>query len=144
LVFRDETKRRGSFAKTVTDKVVDASAVVALLFNELTQEEVVARLRGASLYAPSLLAFEVGSACLKKIRAAPGERRGLLSAFSLLDALSISTQAVDLGEALLLAEQTRLSVYDASYLWLARALSAELVTLDDKLAAAARNLPRGA
>jgi uncharacterized protein with PIN domain len=59
----------------VTDKVVDASAVVALLFNELTRE-----LRGALLHA--------------------------------------------------------------SYLWLARALNAELVTLDDKLARADKALRR--
>jgi predicted nucleic acid-binding protein len=43
----------------------DASAIVALLFNELTQKKVVARLRGASLHAPSLLEFEMANACLK-------------------------------------------------------------------------------
>jgi predicted nucleic acid-binding protein len=36
-----------------------------------------------------------------------------------------------------------LPLYDASYLWLARTLGAELVTLDDKLARAERDL-RGA
>jgi predicted nucleic acid-binding protein len=35
-----------------------------------------------------------------------------------------------------LAEATGLTAYDASYLWLARTLNAELVTLDRKLAAA--------
>jgi predicted nucleic acid-binding protein len=40
---------------------------------------------------------------------------------------------VDLGEAIVLAERTKLSLYDAGYLWLARALGAELVTLDDRL-----------
>jgi predicted nucleic acid-binding protein len=117
----------------VTDKVVDASAVVAVLFNEVTREAVVARLRGSALCAPALLEFEVANACLKKIRAAPGERRLLLEAFALLKELSISLEAVDLAEAVTLAERTNLSLYDASYLWLARALDAELVTLDDKL-----------
>ncbi len=118
----------------MTDKVVDASAIVALLFNELTRETVVARLRGASLHAPSLLEFEVASACLKKIRATPSERQALLAAFALLPELSITLETIDLGEAIVLAERTKLSLYDASYLWLARALNAELVTLDDKLA----------
>jgi predicted nucleic acid-binding protein len=126
----------------VTGKVVDASAVVALLFNELTREAVVARLRGFSLHAPSLLGFEVANACLKKIRAAPGERQALLDAFALLDELAIGLETVDLGEALALAERTRLSFYDAAYLWLARALDAELVTLDRKLARADRTLRR--
>jgi predicted nucleic acid-binding protein len=118
----------------VTDKVVDASAVVALLFNEVTREGIVPQLRNATLRAPNLIGFEVANACLKKIRAAPAERQALIEAFSLLDALSISLESVDLDAAILLAERTKLTLYDASYLWLARELSAELVTLDDKLA----------
>jgi predicted nucleic acid-binding protein len=117
----------------VTDKVVDASAVVAVLFNEVTRESVVRRLRGCFLYAPVLLGFEVANACLKKIRAAPRERRLLLDAFGLLNELSITLEPIDLAEAITLAERTKLSLYDASYLWLARALDAELITLDDKL-----------
>ena len=77
----------------MTDKVVDASTVVALLFNELTQEKIVARLRGASLHAPALLEFEAANACLKKMRASPGERQMLLEAFSLLNALSVGHPA---------------------------------------------------
>lgn len=126
----------------MTGKVVDASAVVALLFNELTQEKTVARLRGASLHAPALLEFEVANACLKKMRAFPGERQALLEAFSLLGALSIALEGINLAEAIALAERTKLSLYDASYLWLAHALDAELVTLDGKLARAHKALRR--
>ena len=120
----------------MTDRVVDASAIVALLFNELTRDEVARHLSGFSLRAPNLIRFEVASACLKKIRAAPRQQQALLGAFSLLDDLSISSDAVDLDGAIDLAQLTKLSLYDASYLWLARALGVELVTLDDKLARA--------
>ena len=126
----------------MTDKVVDASAAVALLFNELAREEIVSRLRDATLHAPGLIGFEVANACLKKIRAAPAERQALLEAFSLLNALSISLETVDLDAAIVLAERTKLTLYDASYLWLARALGAELVTLDDGLAGADADLRR--
>jgi predicted nucleic acid-binding protein len=129
-------KRRGSSAKTVTDRVVDASAVVALLFNELTRDSVVTRLRGGSLLAPGLIVFEAASACLKKIRAAPSERQALLEAFSLMGELAIALEPVDLREAISLADQTKLTLYDASYLWLALTLDAELITLDVKLARA--------
>jgi len=112
----------------VTVKVVDASAIVALLFNETTREEIVARLHGFSLAAPAFIRYEAANACLKKLRASPHERRALLDAFS------IALEPVELGDAITLAETTKLSLYDASYLWLARALGAELVTLDDKLA----------
>jgi len=40
---------------------------------------------------------------------------------------------IDLAEALLLAETTALTAYDASYLRLAQALDAELVTFDRRL-----------
>ena len=91
-------------------------------------------MRAATLWAPSLLGFEVANACLKKIRAVPAaERKALLEAFSLLDALSISPVTVDLDAAVILAERTKLTLYDASDLWLARALLVELVTLDEEL-----------
>jgi len=124
----------------VTDKVVDASAVVALLFDELTKDSVIVRLRGASLHAPILLVFEVANACLKKIRSSPSEREALLDAFFLFNTLSIALEPVDLREVIALAERTGLSVYDASYLALALTLGSELVTLDVKLARAAEAL----
>jgi predicted nucleic acid-binding protein len=126
----------------VTDKVVDASAIVALLFDELTREEIVPRLREATLRAPSLIGFEVANACLKKIRVAPAERERLLEAFFLLDGLSISLETINLHAAIVLAERMKLSLYDASYLWLAHALGAELVTLDDRLARADEDMRR--
>jgi predicted nucleic acid-binding protein len=82
----------------VTDKVVDASVIVALLFNELTREEVVPRLRGALLHAPQLIGFEVANACLKKMLASPDERQALLQAFSLRDELSIALESIDLSD----------------------------------------------
>ncbi|HZT90151.1 MAG TPA: type II toxin-antitoxin system VapC family toxin [Stellaceae bacterium] len=48
----------------------------------------------------------------------------------------METVAAGCAASLDLAEAAGLTAYDASYLWLARALGAELVTLDRKLAAA--------
>ncbi|WP_254065926.1 type II toxin-antitoxin system VapC family toxin [Acidisoma sp. L85] len=42
--------------------------------------------------------------------------------------------SLDHGAVLELASETGLTAYDASYLWLARQLKAELVTLDRQLA----------
>ena len=49
---------------------------------------------------------------------------------------SVEEVAVDHDGALKLAVTTGLTAYDASYLWLARKLGAELVTLDKQLAKA--------
>lgn len=49
-----------------------------------------------------------------------------------------------IGGVIELAEAEALSVYDTAYLWLARELGCELVTLDRRLAVAARQkLRRG-
>lgn len=129
-----------SFAATVTAKVVDASAIVALLFNELTREAIVQRLRGATMYAPDLLGFEVANACLKKIRAYPAEADTLLRAFSIFFELEIEFAPTRLEDVIALANGMKLSAYDASYLWLADALDAELVTLDNRLARASEKM----
>ena len=116
-------------------KVVDAPALGALLFGEPDGAAVAERLRGAGLIAPALLPFEVANVCVKKMRRHPDQRDALMVAFGMLDRMEVAVVQVDHGEALVLAERSGLTAYDASYLWLARRMSAELVTLDRQLAA---------
>lgn len=118
-------------------KVVDASAAVALLFGEPAAEQVATRLGSARLVAPALLGFEIANIGWKKVLRHPELRDKLLAAHRLFDALAIDTVAVEQHAVLLLALETGLTGYDASYLWLARQLGAELVTLDAHLAAVA-------
>ena len=47
-------------------KVVDASALAALLFDEPEAGAIADRLEDANLVAPALLGFEIASVCLKK------------------------------------------------------------------------------
>jgi predicted nucleic acid-binding protein len=51
--------------------------------------------------------------------------------------LRVTRKPVATGAAFRLARATGLTAYDASYLWIAAAYDAELVTLDRKLARAA-------
>ena len=117
-------------------KVVDASAVAALIFDEPAGDWVADQIRGFDLVAPTLLPFEIANVCLVKMRRQPASREALLTALR-LPGLPIETIVVDPFGAIDLAEATGLTVYDASYLWLARALGLELVTLDRELARAA-------
>jgi predicted nucleic acid-binding protein len=107
-----------------------------LLFGEPDGLAVAERLRNGRLIAPALLPFEVASVCLKKLRRHPERRDALMIAFGMLDRMELDVLEVDHGEALVLAERCGLSAYDASYLWLARRMSIELVTLDSQLASA--------
>jgi predicted nucleic acid-binding protein len=115
-------------------KVVDASAIAALLFDEPDADAVSALLADARLVAPALLDFELANVCLLKCRRHPDRQEALRQAFQLRNRLSIEEIAVDREATLDLAVQTGLTAYDASYLWVAREMRAELVTLDRQLA----------
>jgi predicted nucleic acid-binding protein len=121
-------------------KVVDASALAAIVFGEAEAAEVERRFGDARLTAPALLRFEMANTCLMKLRRYPDSRSDLLNAFARFGGLIVETPGVDYSDILLLAEQFRLTAYDASYLWLAQHLDAELVTLDRPLARAAEAL----
>ena len=117
-------------------KVVDASALAALLFGEPEGETVARSLEGARLVAPILLGFELANVCLTKARRHPEQRVELISAFRLWRRLGIEEIAIDYESTLELVLTTGLTAYDASYLWLARRLDATLITLDRQLAQA--------
>lgn len=121
-------------------KVVDASALAALLFGEPEAEQIAGRLAASRLVAPALLGFELANVCLIKRRRHPDQDDALKAAFGLRLRMRVEEIAVDHDESLALAAMTGLTAYDASYLWLARRLDAELVTLDRQLGKAAAKL----
>ncbi len=118
-------------------KVVDASALAALLFGEAEGEAVAERLGASDLIAPALLPFEIANACIKKIRRHPDRRDAFVAAFGMLDRLEVALVDVEHDEVLGLAERCGLTAYDASYLWLAQRMRLQLITLDRQLAAGA-------
>jgi predicted nucleic acid-binding protein len=118
-------------------KVVDASALAALVFREEYAEQVGQRLADAILVAPALLQFEMSNVCRTKLRQYPALREMLLEQFSMHTSMAIEIRVIDHLAVLGLAERFELSAYDASYLWLAHELGVELVTLDRRLARAA-------
>jgi len=121
----------------VTAKVVDASAFAAVSYREPNFADIVRRLAGHELHAPTLLRFEMANVCLKKIRAQPSQQDLLVEQHRQSLGVHIHQHGVEPSDVLTLADRLRLSAYDASYLWLARALGAELVTLDGDLQKAA-------
>ncbi len=121
-------------------RVVDASALGALVFGEPRADEMAKALSGGTLVAPTLLWFELASICRRKIMLYPGRTGQILNAFMLARHLSVEMVEVDHSAVIELATEGALTTYDASYLWLAIHLSGELVTLDRKLRKAAENL----
>ena len=124
----------------MTARVVDASALGALVFGEPAAAAIAARLGRSPLTAPALIRYELANVCLKKMKAHPSLEGKLLEAFELGSRIAMQLTDVDHVETIQLAQSTGLSAYDASYLWLAQRLKAELVTLDNKMKEAAARI----
>jgi predicted nucleic acid-binding protein len=118
-------------------RVVDASALGAMVFGEPEAQKIAGILTGSPLIGPALLPFELASVCLKKIKAHPAKKNLIIEAFEMSGNLDIEYVEVDHGDVITLAEETGLTTYDAAYLWLARETGGRLVTLDAKLLKAA-------
>lgn len=119
--------------------VVDASALAAIVFNEPMAELIRDRLANRQLVAPRLLAYELLNTAAKKIRRHPEQAAAVRAgvARALADDVVIYWTDVEPGPVLDLAVTTGLTAHDATYLWLAKHLDAELVTLDGELGRAA-------
>jgi predicted nucleic acid-binding protein len=120
-------------------RIVDASALGAFVFGEPKAEEIAKTLGDSPMAAPALIWFELASICLRKIKAHPAQRDQILRAFIMAGKLAIEIVEVDQGAVVNLADETGLTTYDASYLWLARHLKGELITLDSKMQRAVKS-----
>jgi predicted nucleic acid-binding protein len=77
---------------TATDvKIVDASALVAVLFEEPAAGFVAEQLRDVALVAPQLLAYEIANTCLKKLHRHPDRRDAILTQFATWSRISVET-----------------------------------------------------
>ena len=55
----------------IATKVIDASALIAVIFDEAAADKVAVRVRGCELVAPAILDFELINVCMSKIRRTP-------------------------------------------------------------------------
>jgi predicted nucleic acid-binding protein len=117
----------------VTDKVINASALAAVAFQEAEKHDIRAQLAGHRLCAPRLLRYEMANVCIKKMRQHPSQRTMLIAQHARSLSLTIDEFDVDQSETLSHADSLKLTAYDASYLWFTRHLGVELVTLDGDL-----------
>ena len=114
-------------------KVVDASVLAAWCFREPRASEALKLLQGSDLYAPFLLAHELTDIARRKALAYPERLDVLREALETALALPIRWNNVDHTAVLRLSLHVDLTAYDASYLYLARALGATLATFDRRL-----------
>ena len=78
-------------------RVVDASALGALVFAEPEADAMAEAMSGAKLIAPTLLPYEMASICLKKTKQTPQQASILKTALQMADALAIETFPVEMS-----------------------------------------------
>ena len=107
--------------------VIDASALAAVAFREPQDREVIDHLKGATLVAPRLLPYELTNTAQRKILQRPDQESAITHALqrALAGIFAITLSDVEFEGVLALALKTRLTVYDASYLWLAIQMKAD-------------------
>lgn len=129
-----------SFMVTPVPVVVDASVAVDLAIGERPETPLAVRRwidEGRMLLAPAVAWTEMGHAILRRL---DGDAIRASRRLEQVEATGLET--ADRGPAgvrmaMVLAQRHGLSVYDASYLWLAIDVDGELATLDRALARAA-------
>jgi predicted nucleic acid-binding protein len=119
-------------------KVIDASVVGAMAFQETRHAEAAALIQGSELYAPTLLPYELCNTACKKARLHPESKEDLIRGLRFAPAIDFHWISPDQEEVMSIAFGKGISAYDASYLYVAHLLGAPLVTFDKRLAAAAR------
>ena len=122
--------------------VVDASFLAAVIFHEPGADALGDQLRSAAVFAPTILQFEMANIAWKKILRQPAAGVAMLTQLrSVMDPASgIQWTDVNVTDVVLVAQATGLTPYDASYVWLAGSLGADLLTLDKQLAAIAADI----
>jgi predicted nucleic acid-binding protein len=121
-------------------RVVDASIVLQWLLetpSEAARTVLESHLDGRDpLAAPELLRYEVGNVLVRKTPLTPAAVAEAFGHFLDPEIQTYTLGAAEYRDSLRLAGRYKLTMYDASYVALARALGVEMVTADRRLAGA--------
>ncbi len=123
-------------------KVIDTSALAALVFVEPEGQRVAEMIQDDQLIAPTLLSFELANVCLTKIRRHPHQKPLLLAGFQSMTRLPLMLKEVNFSQVVELAQDLGLTVYDSAFLWLAIFFDIDLVTLDQALTKALKKMKK--
>jgi len=117
--------------------VIDTSALLAVLLEEPERPALIIATKGVVLFAPASLPWEVGNALVaatRRRRLTPAEAQRAWTAY---ERVPLRLVEVDIPRAVGLAIELKLYAYDAYMLEAARQRGLPLLTLDQRLRAAA-------
>ncbi|MEJ0020568.1 MAG: type II toxin-antitoxin system VapC family toxin [Acetobacteraceae bacterium] len=122
-------------------RIVDASAIGAVLLVEPDANWINDCTEGMELVAPAILPFEIGNLCWKRLRRVPADAPAVMAIWSAwVASMPVTLVQPQPLATLQLAQETGLTYYDASYVRAAQEHDAALISLDAKLVRIARSL----
>ena len=121
-------------------KVVDASFCSVIYFREPRYREAERLSRGVDLFAPTLLNYEMASVASRKIAENPRLREIVIGGLESFLHSGIHRLDVDYLAVVEVVAATGLTLYDASYFYLARLMGLPLLTFDGQLSRVARSI----
>ncbi len=131
--------------------VIDASVVAKWIIPGEPWEEQARILRdtvvsgGVEAYVPTLLLYEVASVILRAFSRGVLKLSDCMEALKALKYIGFNIQAVeweDLVEILNIATAAKLTVYDSTYIYLAKKMNAQLITADRQLKRSCENITK--
>ena len=120
--------------------VIDTSAIIAVIGNEPEKPLLIAATADAELVAPPSVHWEIGNALVTGIRKRRFTAESASIALAAYDKIPLRFETVGLEDAVNLADRLSIYAYDAYVLACAQTLSCPLVTLDQSMTRAAREL----
>jgi predicted nucleic acid-binding protein len=118
--------------------VIDASVLIAVITNEDEKEKLIQLTAGAELIAPLSVHWEIGNAFSSLLKRKRLTIKEVLAAVDIYLQIPVRFVEVELTESLELANEMSLYAYDAYLLRCAAKYRLPLITLDARLAEAAR------
>jgi len=118
--------------------VIDASVLIAVITNEDEKEKLIQLTTGAELVAPLSVHWEIGNAFSSLLKRKRLTIKEVLAALDIYLQIPVRFVEVELTESLELASEMGLYAYDAYLLRCAAKYRLPLITLDYRLAEAAR------
>lgn len=120
--------------------VADASALLAVVFDEPERDTIIAATEGVTLMAPVALHYEIGNALISMHRKGRIEEAEILPAWLASQRIPVQLVPVEMETALTLANSHGIYAYDAYYLQCSLTHRRPLVTLDRRMREAAESL----
>ena len=113
--------------------VVDTSVIIAVILNEKKKSAIIKLTKGANLFAPTSLHWEIGNAFSAMFKRGRLKFEDAVKALGYYQEIPIRFTDIDLELVLDIANRYKIYAYDAYFIAAAKELNAPLLSLDTAL-----------